>query len=497
LSRDLSSIRPLEDAYVEPKRLNKCNWVLIYLFGSLGGFAAYAYAPCLPSIKSDLESDQFAVSTAVVANWVTRGIGSFVLGYLSDYTGRKWMIHIGLQLIILGSYLCSESTRILEFILTIMIQGFGEGASSLVFTLIAETHCNSDEEKYRHQGIMMTIQSFSLVIGPAIGGVITRSNNWRWVFRTIYIWAIVCMVLTCFLPETNQRQERRKTMYKVCDKFWHHLGRELSELCRREYISALIFFSLKFTIIYIFLSTLAFVFEDFYDMSSLESGLLISVIAGGALFGTVLSVWGLGEDGIPSTSHLSDLRWAFCFIGLPVAVGAWIVVVTQVYDTHGNGWIMATIIAMMMFFFNCVTLSYSAIQHRQFKDKYGTSIGFSSMFTLLTAVGVALPFILSYNDDPKLIIESITLMFNLLWLFFWVTMGIPGLPSGFWDDIEDRWEVAKTTSVAGKNNITRSYGAWEGSSATSGGIRSHRPEPNVAWDGAWEAGSIYSGGGRR
>lgn len=451
MSKDPFSLRPLPDEDAdEPKRLNNCNWILIYLLGSLGGFAAYSYSPCLPSIQSELGSDQFATSIALVANWVARGVGSFLMGYLSDYTGRKWMIFIGLQLIILGAYFCSVAEHIFNFILTIVIQGFGEGASSLVFPVICESYSTSEEEKYRLQGVVSTIQNFSLAVGPAIGGLITRSNSWRWVFRTIYIWALICMIFTCFLPETNQREERKKTMYQVCDRFCTNLGQELQELCRREYISGLLFFTFYNSIIYIFLSTLAFVFEDFYAMTSWESGLLISAIAGGALLGTIVSVWGLGDKDSPAITHLSDLRWAFIFIGIPVGAGAWIVVVTQIYEeSNNNGWILATVIGIMMFFLNTVTLSYTAIQHRRFQDKYGTSIGFSAMFTLAVALLISLPFIYTYDDSPSLIMQSITLIFGILWVFFWVTMGIPGLPSGYWDDSDDNWEGGATISSGG------------------------------------------------
>jgi len=455
MSKDRYSIRPLDDKeIVEAVHLNNCNWLLIYLLGSLGGFAAYSYAPSLPSIQSELGANQFSTSLGLIANWAARGCGSFLLGYLSDYTGRKWMIFIGLQLIILGAYFCSEANHIFEFILCIVIQGFGEGASSLVFPVIAESWCANEEEKYRHQGIVSTIQNFSLAIGPAIGGLITKQNSWRWVFRVIYIWAIVCMVLTCFFPETNKREERRKTMYEVCDHFIEHLAKELSELCRREYISGLLFFAFYNSIIYIFLSTLAFVFEDFYNMTSWESGLLISSIAGGALFGTIVSVWGIGENDAPAVTHLADLRWAFTFIGLPVGAGAWIVVVTEVYkQSDNNGWIVATVIAIMMFFLNCVTLSYQAIQHRRFQDKYGTSIGFSAMFTLVLAVLIALPFVSYYDDSPELIMQSITLIFGILWVSFWVTMGIPGLPHGYWDDSDDNWEGGTLHSQEKGNRV--------------------------------------------
>jgi len=425
--------RAEEDKLIEPTRLNNCNWILIYLLVSLGGFAAYSYAACLPSIHSDLGSNQFYTSVALVANWVARGFGSFFVGYVSDYTGRKWMIFVGLQFIILGAYFCSEAKYIFNFILTIMLQGFGEGSTSLVFPVICEAYSVSEAEKYRLQGIVNTIQNLSLALGPGIGGFITLCSGWRWVFRTIYIWAFVCLLLTCFLPETNLREARKKTMYQICDDTCSHVGKQLHELWWREYISGLLFFTLYNAIIYIFLSTLAFVFEDFYNTSSWETGLLISAIAGGALCGSIVSVWGLGDPDAPAITHLSDLRWTFGIIGIPVGTGAIIVATTQVYESANNCWILATLLGVMMFFLNSVTLSYRAIQHRRFQDKYGTSIGFSAMFTLTFAVVIAVPFIAEYSDSPVLILQSITVIYWILWMTFWFTMGIPGLPPGYWD----------------------------------------------------------------
>jgi len=446
MSREHYSI-PKSDAHesFEPTRLNNCNWILIYLLGSLGGFAAYSYAPCLPAIQADLGANEFWTSVALVANWVARGFGSFIVGYVSDYTGRKWMIFVGLQFIILGAYFCSETKYIFNFILTIMIQGIGEGSSSLVFPVICESYSVSEEEKYRLQGVVTTIQNFSLAIGPTIGGFITLSNGWRWVFRTIYLWATVCMFLTCFLPETNLREERKKTMYQICDDTCSHVGMQLRQLWWREYISGLLFFTFYNAIIYIFLSTLAFVFDDFYDIGSWESGLLISAIACGALCGSIVSVWGLGDPDAPAITHLSDLRWAFGFIGIPVGAGAIIVVVTQVYDKSGNNcWILSTVLGVMMFFLNSVTLSYRAIQHRRFQDKYGTSIGFSAMFTLTLALVIAVPFIAAYGNSPALILQSITIIYWVLWITFWVTMGVPGLPEGYWDLTDGNLKIEST-----------------------------------------------------
>merc|ERR1719320_1706643 len=91
------------------------------------------------------------------------------------------MIFVGLQFIILGAYFCSETEHIFNFILTIMIQGFGEGSSSLVFPVIYESYSVSEEEKYRLQGVVNTIQNFSLAIGPAIG---ESKDNYPFRIRT-------------------------------------------------------------------------------------------------------------------------------------------------------------------------------------------------------------------------------------------------------------------------------------------------------------------------
>lgn len=227
-------------------------------------------------------------------------------------------------------------------------------------------------------------------------------------------------------------------MYQICDDTCAHVGQQLHELWWREYISGLLFFTFYNAIIYIFLSTLAFVYEDFYNISPWESGLLISAIAGGALCGSIVSVWGLGDPDAPAITHLSDLRWTFSFIGVPVGIGAIIVVFTQVYmESENNGWILSTVLGVMMFFLNSVTLSYRAIQHRRFRDKYGTSIGFSAMFTLTLALVIAVPFIATYGDSPEIILQSITIIYWILWMTFWFTMGIPGLPEDYWDLSED------------------------------------------------------------
>merc|ERR1719319_116188 len=287
-------IEPLEveDKDSGPKHLNRCSWILIYLLGSLGGFSAYAYSPSLPTIQEDLNAPVFLVSASVVVNWLCRGLSSLLLGYLSDYTGRKWMILAGLVLQILGAYFCSEAYNIGMFIITIIIQGIGEGASALVFPVLREIQMENEEMRFRTLGIVSTLQSFSLFVGPTIGGLIIYLWDWRWLFRILAIWGGICLICLCALPETRPKRQK----VDVNEKWYKRLAKLFES---REYVSGLWFFAFYNAIIYLFLSTMSFVYEQYYGLSALDSALLISAVAGGALCGTVVSVWGLGEANSP------------------------------------------------------------------------------------------------------------------------------------------------------------------------------------------------------
>jgi EmrB/QacA subfamily drug resistance transporter len=134
----------------------------------------------LPKIAEDL--DGLAVYAWVgTAYLVASATMVPIAGRLGDLFGRKLFIIIGLSGFLAASALCGLSQTMAELIIFRGIQGlFGGILMSSVFAVIADLY--APKVRARMQGIFSGTFALAAVIGPTLGGVITDSLGWRWVF---------------------------------------------------------------------------------------------------------------------------------------------------------------------------------------------------------------------------------------------------------------------------------------------------------------------------
>ena len=105
-----------------------------------------------------------------------------IMGKLGDIYGRKWLAVGGVAVFVGASALCGMSSSMLWLIVCRGIQGIGGGMLfSTVFALISDIF-PAPQIRARYQGILFTVFSFSSLVGPVLGGWITDSIGWRWVF---------------------------------------------------------------------------------------------------------------------------------------------------------------------------------------------------------------------------------------------------------------------------------------------------------------------------
>jgi EmrB/QacA subfamily drug resistance transporter len=77
--------------------------------------------------------------------------------------------------------MCGLANNILELIIFRGLQGIGGGILiSLPFIVVGEIFKSKDRGKY--MGILASVFGVSSVLGPILGGIITDSIGWRWVF---------------------------------------------------------------------------------------------------------------------------------------------------------------------------------------------------------------------------------------------------------------------------------------------------------------------------
>ena len=153
----------------------------------------------LPVIVTDLNGND-VYTWAFTSYLLTATISGPIYGKLSDLYGRRNIFIIGVSIFLIGSLLCGLSQEMWQFILFRGIQGLGAGALfPVALAIIGDIFAPSERGKY--QGFFGAVFGLSSVIGPAIGGIITDTIGWHWIFYVnIPLGVVVLTVIWRVLP---------------------------------------------------------------------------------------------------------------------------------------------------------------------------------------------------------------------------------------------------------------------------------------------------------
>ncbi len=165
--------------HVKPGRLKfLMAAILISMF--MSALDQTIVSTALPTILKDLGGFNL-LSWIYAAYILTSTISILVVGRLSDIYGRKLFYLWGIGIFVFGSILSGLSQNITELIIFRAIQGIGGGAlTSLAFASIGDLF--SPRERGKWQGIISSSFGVASVIGPLIGGYLTESISWHWIF---------------------------------------------------------------------------------------------------------------------------------------------------------------------------------------------------------------------------------------------------------------------------------------------------------------------------
>jgi EmrB/QacA subfamily drug resistance transporter len=132
-----------------------------------------------------------------------------IYGKLSDTYGRRPFFLGGLAVFMLGSILCGLAQDMTQLIIFRAIQGLGAGAIiPIAIALVGDIFPPSERGKW--QGLMFATFGLATVVGPTLGGWLTDSFGWRWIFYiNVPIGIVAILAASTTLPK-KAVGERRK-----------------------------------------------------------------------------------------------------------------------------------------------------------------------------------------------------------------------------------------------------------------------------------------------
>jgi DHA2 family multidrug resistance protein len=135
----------------------------------------------LPHIQGSVSAAQDQITWVLTSYIIATAIMLPLSGWLSEKIGRKKMFLISIGGFTLASVLCGVATSLPEIVLYRLIQGIA-GASLMPLSQTTMLDIYPPQMIPRVMSLWSAAVILGPIVGPTLGGWLTESLSWRWVF---------------------------------------------------------------------------------------------------------------------------------------------------------------------------------------------------------------------------------------------------------------------------------------------------------------------------
>jgi EmrB/QacA subfamily drug resistance transporter len=184
------------------------HWISTLIAAYLGLFVglidANAVNLALPAIRADLGGGISGAQWTIDAYNVTFAAVLLTAGSLGDRFGRRTLLRVGLAVFVGASLACAAAPSLPALLAARAVQGIGAGVMLPQGLAIAAAAFPDAIERARATAAWAIAAATSTAIGPILGGVLTETPGWRYIFWLNAPVGVVALLMTYrYLPESR------------------------------------------------------------------------------------------------------------------------------------------------------------------------------------------------------------------------------------------------------------------------------------------------------
>lgn len=185
----------------------KKYFLTILILGTLSAISPFSidmYLPGFPAIARDLNTTVANVQLSLSSFFVGISIGQLLYGPLLDRYGRKKPLYFGISLYLVSSVGCTFANSVEALIIFRFLQALG-GCVGMVAARAMIRDLFPVTEIAKVFSLLMLVIGVSPLLAPTIGGYVTASFGWHYVFIILTAMSALILAAVHFaLPESRE-----------------------------------------------------------------------------------------------------------------------------------------------------------------------------------------------------------------------------------------------------------------------------------------------------
>ncbi len=251
--------------------------LVLGMLSAIGPFSIDMYLPGFPAIAKDLDTTIAHVSLSLSSFFIGISAGQLLYGPLLDRYGRKKPLYVGLTAYLLTSIACIFITSADSLIALRFLQALG-GCAGMVASRALVRDLFPVEESAKVFSLLMLVVGVSPIIAPTLGGYITASIGWKYIFVALGIMAaFVLIAVYVALPEG------RKPDTTLSLKPSAIIANFLSVLKEPQFYTYALTGSIASAGLYAYIAGSPYVFMEIFKVTEKQYGWIFALVAIGLI----------------------------------------------------------------------------------------------------------------------------------------------------------------------------------------------------------------------